>query len=433
MTGPSAHRPGDHRAHGVPGAGRRWARTANGLARSPGLEGRPHRPGGGGGTGASRRGCRGSRPRPPSTSRPWPRCHRRRASDTARRPAAAGSSTRAPGSERGASRAVGQVGPVGEPLGHHPEPGPAGRGHHHRPGLGHQRPAADLPDGVDHRGRHRRVHPHLVVEGTVGLDEGDRRPLPPLPPRRAPPTVPRCRRPGSPAGRRRPAGRTLPGRGRRRGPRWPPPVPRRPPPSARIRSGPPAWKPQARLALVTDVQDREVAPGECLALGQIGVEIHDQHGPSIEHRDAVRGGPRRPTAGSVPSPVPGQARSPLLPERHDLGPQRRYRLDHAATARTHARTAPGRTGQGRQGPPRAGRGEREAQTRIDHAVRALDHGRLQRDRREDEGPLGPRVACRVSGKVKARRLMDTVGISESRRLQGLGSNQRESLLRETAR
>jgi len=36
------------------------------------------------------------------------------------------------------------------------------------------------------------------------------------------------------------------------------------------------------------------------------------------------------------------------------------------------------------------------------------------------------------GKVKARRLMDTVGISESRRLQGLGSNQRQSLLRETA-
>jgi len=36
------------------------------------------------------------------------------------------------------------------------------------------------------------------------------------------------------------------------------------------------------------------------------------------------------------------------------------------------------------------------------------------------------------GKVKARRLMETVGISESRRLQGLGTNQRESLLRETA-
>jgi hypothetical protein len=37
------------------------------------------------------------------------------------------------------------------------------------------------------------------------------------------------------------------------------------------------------------------------------------------------------------------------------------------------------------------------------------------------------------GKVKARRMMETVGISESRRLQGLGSNQRESLLRETTR
>lgn len=32
------------------------------------------------------------------------------------------------------------------------------------------------------------------------------------------------------------------------------------------------------------------------------------------------------------------------------------------------------------------------------------------------------------GKVKARRLMESVGISESRRLQGLGVNQREALL-----
>jgi len=31
------------------------------------------------------------------------------------------------------------------------------------------------------------------------------------------------------------------------------------------------------------------------------------------------------------------------------------------------------------------------------------------------------------GKVKARRLMDEIGISESRRIQGLGSKQRESL------
>jgi hypothetical protein len=33
------------------------------------------------------------------------------------------------------------------------------------------------------------------------------------------------------------------------------------------------------------------------------------------------------------------------------------------------------------------------------------------------------------GKVKARRLLDQVGISESRRVQGLGANQRAELLR----
>lgn len=32
------------------------------------------------------------------------------------------------------------------------------------------------------------------------------------------------------------------------------------------------------------------------------------------------------------------------------------------------------------------------------------------------------------GKVKARRLMEEIGISETRRLQGLGDNQRKSLL-----
>ncbi|MDA8360249.1 MAG: integration host factor, actinobacterial type [Actinomycetota bacterium] len=37
------------------------------------------------------------------------------------------------------------------------------------------------------------------------------------------------------------------------------------------------------------------------------------------------------------------------------------------------------------------------------------------------------------GKVKARRLMETVGISESRRLQGLGTKQRVDLLKETSR
>lgn len=37
------------------------------------------------------------------------------------------------------------------------------------------------------------------------------------------------------------------------------------------------------------------------------------------------------------------------------------------------------------------------------------------------------------GKVKARRLMEESGIPETRRLQGLGANQREALLQESKR
>lgn len=36
------------------------------------------------------------------------------------------------------------------------------------------------------------------------------------------------------------------------------------------------------------------------------------------------------------------------------------------------------------------------------------------------------------GKVKARRLMEEIGISDSRRVQGLGKNQRETLLEKLA-
>ncbi|MDP9388516.1 MAG: integration host factor [Actinomycetota bacterium] len=34
------------------------------------------------------------------------------------------------------------------------------------------------------------------------------------------------------------------------------------------------------------------------------------------------------------------------------------------------------------------------------------------------------------GKVKARRLMEAIGISEARRIQGLGAHQRQALLKE---
>ncbi len=35
------------------------------------------------------------------------------------------------------------------------------------------------------------------------------------------------------------------------------------------------------------------------------------------------------------------------------------------------------------------------------------------------------------GKVKAKRIMEKVGISDTRRIQGLGTNQRQALLKET--
>ncbi len=35
------------------------------------------------------------------------------------------------------------------------------------------------------------------------------------------------------------------------------------------------------------------------------------------------------------------------------------------------------------------------------------------------------------GKVKARRMMEEIGISDTRRVQGLGANQKEALLKET--
>ncbi len=37
------------------------------------------------------------------------------------------------------------------------------------------------------------------------------------------------------------------------------------------------------------------------------------------------------------------------------------------------------------------------------------------------------------GKVKARKVMEEIGVAETRRLQGLGANQRERLVKEIAK
>src|SRR5665213_2154125 len=109
------------------------------------------------------------------------------------------------------------------------------------------------------------------------------------------------------------------------------------------------------------IEDGEVRLAWCVRLTQVGVEVDGDippgHQPSIQH-DC----------------------------RHW-----RYRRAYAATACTYTRTAPGRPGQGRQSPPRAGGGEGEAQTGFAQFVRAPPGRRLERDHGEDESPLRARV------------------------------------------
>ena len=59
----------------------------------------------------------------------------------------------------------------------------------------------------------------------------------------------------------------------------------------------------------------------------------------------------------------------------------------------------------------------------------LEPGR--RHRRQDEGLHGPRVAPGV-GKVRARKIMEQLDISATRRVRGLGAKQRDALLDEFA-
>src|SRR5665213_3665502 len=159
--------------------------------------------------------------------------------------------------------------------------------------------------------------------------------------------------------------------------------------ASRITDGFPAWNPQARLALVTTSSTaRSVGPTISPSARSALRSITGTPPVSTTGRGPCRDGPPRLRSGAWHSGPDGAEHTP-----HDRLPSRRYRSRHAATACTYARTAPGRTGQGRQSPPRAGRGEREAEARFDRPQRTPRHGRRQRDRREDERPLGPRVVA----------------------------------------
>ena len=198
------------------------------------------------------------------------------------------------------------------------------------------------------------------------------------------------------------------------------------------------------------VEDLEIGGRELVALGQIGVEVDGHHHHTIEHRpsapfpsvvvpadavvvpaDVVVPGRRRNRAPGRAPGVPGRSGTrcrswmtrgrrgaivSTMPQPPALTPeQRQAALAKAAKVR---------------------RERAEVKEKLKLGSITLSELLTTADSNETVGKmkvLSVLESLPGLGKVKARRLMDTVGISESRRLQGLGSNQREALLRETAR
>ena len=74
------------------------------------------------------------------------------------------------------------------------------------------------------------------------------------------------------------------------------------------------------------------------------------------------------------------------------------------------------------------RGEGEAQGRVARARGAVRPGRRATTRSRKLKVVSVLESLPGVGKVQARRIMEELDISESRRLRGLGRNQREGLL-----
>jgi hypothetical protein len=164
------------------------------------------------------------------------------------------------------------------------------------------------------------------------------------------------------------------------------------------------------------VQDLDVRGREHISLGQIGVEIDGEHHSSIEQTRVESTVPPHRQLGVRMTGVRRGAIVSTMPQPPALTPeQRQAALAKAAKVR---------------------RERAEVKEKLKLGSITLSELLTTADSNETVGKmkvLSVLESLPGLGKVKARRLMDTVGISESRRLQGLGSNQRESLLRETAR
>ncbi|MEZ5136365.1 MAG: integration host factor, actinobacterial type [Acidimicrobiales bacterium] len=103
-------------------------------------------------------------------------------------------------------------------------------------------------------------------------------------------------------------------------------------------------------------------------------------------------------------------------------------MRHAATTTADRGAAPSRSGEGRSG--WRARAEFKEQLKMGSlSLKAL------LERAEDDDVIGKMKVSAVLealpgvGKVKAKRTMEDIGISESRRVRGLGDQQRAALLK----
>ena len=318
----------------------------------------------------------------------------------------------------GDQRPVGAVSPVAEALDHQPHAGRTGwRGH--RTPRGRHQDRTPRGQRLDHDCGHLWVGGHPVIEGTVGLDIGDERSdrgslldqgLPLLDHIVSQSVVGRVLCPsteplpvavGDMGADRHPASHTLSGRSAHRGPA-------------------PGVKPARHAGTGDESEQSQIRGRQFVALGQVRVEVDGWHCTSIGHG-------RRPTGMSVPGGLqcPPQSRMtrsrrgaivPAMPQPPALTPEQRQ----AALAKA----------------ARVRRERAEVKEKLKIGSIDLPELLVMAEGNETIGKmkvLSVLESLPGLGKVKARRMMETVGISESRRLQGLGSNQRESLLRETAR
>ena len=164
-----------------------------------------------------------------------------------------------------------------------------------------------------------------------------------------------------------------------------------------------------------------------------GVPVDDQAAPATPARGLAAGADllvigRAVTAAADPVAAADAECREVAERSHvrPLGPRARVPVMALPSLR-HAGAASGRAGEGRRGPPARAELKERLKMGSRHPQGAV------RARRGDEVVGKMKVLAVLEslpgvGKVKARRTMEEIGISETRRVRGLGEQQRRALL-----